>query len=108
MQRIEKLIESKIPFAVMNYKKTPAGLPRNVFELVVLSPIDGELNVLPLDPSDVKLLTGRKYQKQIEIKSKSDDGQVFEFMNFKQVYEDALKEFDKLMKEYKQQQQQQK
>jgi hypothetical protein len=100
MQRIEKLIDAKIPFAVMNYKKTPAGLPRNVFELIVLNPEDGELNVLPLDPLDIKILKSRKYQKQIEIKNKTADGQVYEFMNFKQVYDDAVKEFEKLMDEH--------
>jgi hypothetical protein len=100
MQRIEKLIEAEIPFAVMNYKKTPAGLPRNAFELVVINPENGEMNILPLDPLDIKLLKSRKHQRQIVIKNKNADGQVYEFMNFKQVYDDAIKEFEKLMNEY--------
>ena len=100
MQRIEKLIENEIPFAVMNYKKTPAGLPRNAFELIVINPQDGELNIFQLDPQDIKLLKGRKHQRQIEIKNKTADGQVYEFMNFKQVYDDAIKEFERLLQEH--------
>jgi len=100
MQRIKKLIENKIPFAVMNYKKTPAGLPRNAFELIVINPQDGELNILPLDPLDIKLLKSRKYQKQITIKNKNADGQVYEFADFKQVYDDAIKEFNRLRDEH--------
>lgn len=105
MQRIEKLIYAEIPFAVMNYKKTPAGLPRNAFELIVINPENGEMNILPLDPLDIKLLKSRKYQRQIVIKNKNADGQVYEFMNFKQVYDDAIKEFEKLMNEYSKAQQ---
>lgn len=105
MQRIEKLIDAEVPFAVMNYKKTPAGLPRNVFELIVLNPENGEMNILPLDPLDIKLLKSRKYQRQIVIKNKDANGQVYEFMNFKQVYDDAIKEFEKLMNEYSKAQQ---
>lgn len=105
MQRIEKLIDAEIPFAVMNYKKTPAGLPRNAFELIVLNPENGEMNILPLDPLDIKLLKSRKYQRQIVIKNKDANGQVYEFMNFKQVYDDAIKEFEKLMNEYSKAQQ---
>ena len=100
MQRIERLIAAKIPFAVMNYKKTPAGLPRNAFELLVINPENGELNLLPLDPLDIKILKSRKYQRQVTIKNKNADGQVYEFMNFKQVYEDAVKEFERLMDEH--------
>ena len=100
MQRIEKLIDAEIPFAVMNYKKTPAGLPRNAFELIVINPENGEMNILPLDPLDIKILKSRKYQSKIIIKNKNADGQVYEFMNFKQVYDDAIKEFEKLMNEY--------
>jgi hypothetical protein len=84
----------------MNYKKTPAGNPRNAFELIVINPEDGELNILPLDPLDIKILKSRKYQKQITIKNKDANGQVYEFMNFKQVYDDAIKEFEKLMDEH--------
>lgn len=100
MQRIEKLIDAEIPFAVMNYKKTPAGLPRNAFELIVINPENGEMNILPLDPLDIKILKSRKYQSKIIIKNKNADGQVYEFMNFKQVYDNAIKEFEKLMNEY--------
>lgn len=100
MQRIEKLIEAEIPFAVMNYKKTPAGNPRNAFELIVINPEDGELNILPLDPLDIKLLKSRKHQRKIVIKNKNADGQVYEFMNFKQVYDDAVKEFERLLYEH--------
>jgi len=100
MQRIEKLIDAKLPFAVMHYKKTPAGQPRNAFELIVLNPENGELNVLPVDPLDVKLLKSRKYQRQIVIKNKDANGQVYEFMEFKQVYDDAVKEFERLMSEH--------
>jgi hypothetical protein len=100
MQRIERLIAAKIHFAVMNYKKTPAGLPRNAFELLVINPENGELNLLPLDPLDIKILKSRKYQRQVTIKNKNAEGQVYEFMNFKQVYEDAVKEFEKLMEEH--------
>ena len=100
MQRIEKLIYAEIPFAVMNYKKTPAGLPRNAFELIVINPENGEMNILPLDPLDIKILKSRKHQSKIIIKNKNADGQVYEFMNFKQVYDDAIKEFEKLMNEY--------
>jgi len=105
MQRIKKLIENKIPFAVMNYKKTPAGLPRNAFELIVINPQDGELNIFELDPLDIKILKGRKHQKEIIIKNKTDDGQVYEFMNFKQVYDDAMKEFQRLLQEHNKAQQ---
>lgn len=100
MQRIKKLIEAEIPFAVMNYKKTPAGNPRNAFELIVINPEDGELNILPLDPLDIKLLKSRKHQRQIVIKNKDANGQVYEFMNFKQVYDDAVKEFERLLDEH--------
>jgi hypothetical protein len=100
MQRIEKLIETKIPFAVMNYKKTPAGLPRNAFELIVINPQDGELNILELDPLDIKILKSRKHQKEIIIKNKTPDGQVYEFMEFKKVYDDAMNEFNRLMDEH--------
>jgi hypothetical protein len=100
MQRIEKLIDAEIPFAVMNYKKTPAGLPRNAFELIVLNPEDGEMNILPLDPLDIKILKSRKYQRQITIKNKDENGQVYEFMEFKKVYDDAVKEFERLMDEH--------
>lgn len=89
----------------MNYKKTPAGNPRNSFELIVINPEDGELNILPLDPLDVKILKSRKYQKQIVIKNKDENGQVYEFMNFKQVYDDAIKEFERLMDEHSKAQQ---
>ena len=100
MQRIEKLIDAKVPFAVMNYKRTPAGNPQNIFELVVINPADGEMNVLPVDPLDVKLLKSRKFHGIIKIKNKTPDGQVYEFMDFKQVYDDAMTEFKRLMTEF--------
>lgn len=99
MQRIEKLVEAKIPFAVMHYKKTPAG-KTNAFELVVINPQDGQLNVLPLDPIDIKILKSRKYHNIILIKNKTADGKVYEFMDFKKVYDDAMTEFKRLMDEH--------
>ena len=100
MQRIEKLIEAKIPFAVMHYKKTPSGLPPNIFELLVINPEDGELNILPLDPLDIKVIKSRKYHNILKIKTNTADGKVFEFMDFKKVLDDAVAEFNKLMDEY--------
>jgi hypothetical protein len=99
MQRIEKLIDAKLPFAVMHYKKIPTG-KTNVFELVVINPEDGELNVLPLDPLDIKVVKSRKYHKVIKIKNNTNDGKVYEFMDFKKVFEDAIKEFNKLIEEH--------
>jgi hypothetical protein len=100
MQRVEKLVNAKIPFAVMHYKKTPAGQPRNAFELIVINPANGELNCLPVDPLDVKLIKSRKYHNIIKVRNKTADGQVFEFMEFKQVYDDAVKEFERLISEH--------
>ena len=100
MQRIERLIDAKVPFAVMQYKKTPAGLPRNTFELVVFNPSDGELNVIPVDPLDVKLLKSRKFHGIIKLKNKTPDGQVYEFMDFKKLYDDTMNEFKRLMTEF--------
>lgn len=104
MQRIEKLIEAKLPFAVMHYKKTPSGLPPNIFELLVINPEDGELNILPLDPLDVKVIKSRKYHNIIKIKNNTAEGKIYEFMEFKKVLDDALKEFNRLMDEHKSQQ----
>ena len=100
MQRIEKLIDAKLPFAVMHYKKIPTG-KTNAFELVVINPEDGELNVLPLDPLDIKVIKSRKYHNIIKIKNNTDDGRVFEFMDFKKVLDDAVAEFNRLMDEHK-------
>jgi hypothetical protein len=105
MQRIEKLIDAKLPFAVMYYKKTPAGKPQNHYELIVINPEDGELNVLPLDPMDIKVLKSRKYHNVFKIKNKTSDGRVYEFMEFKKVYDDAVKEFNRLMDEHNKSQQ---
>ena len=100
MQRIEKLIDAKLPFAVMHYKKTPSGLPPNIFELLVINPEDGELNVLPLDPLDIKVIKSRKYHNILKIKNNTAEGKIYEFMDFKKVFEDAIKEFNKLIEEH--------
>jgi hypothetical protein len=100
MQRIEKLIDAKLPFAVMHYKKTPSGLPPNVFELLVINPEDGELNVLPLDPLDIKVIKSRKYHNILKIKNNTAEGKIYEFMDFKKVLDDAVKEFNRLMDEH--------
>jgi hypothetical protein len=105
MQRIEKLIDAKLPFAVLQYKKIANNKPFNIFELLVINPDDGELNILKLDPLDIKLIKSRKYHNVLKIKNKDADGRVYEFMDFKEVYDNAVREFERLMDEYNKQNQ---